>query len=316
MNRWGIVVFCWLMLGVSALSAETAELAAIIRVIGQDITFQRVNTQTELPLRAGSVSLFGIGDQIRTGENGRVLITLQEGYEILLLPNSEYAILDFALDEAGVVRFNARLSGIAIHNFMESADLLHYYLLGETFEITAATGDFAVWSVPNLGLQAVTNASGVVDINLEGGIQAAVTGGMGYAVSYSTEPILLAMPLHASQLVAQSVNCEGIVNTNSTEGLRLRIGAALDFLVVDSLEDNQVVSIAGTTENGLWYRIPFQTGFGWIYSSLIKADCEGLRRFPNLYGEAPEHIRGATPNELAMLSPFYGNPVTNRVFYR
>lgn len=316
MNKWGIVILCWLVLMVGTISAQPVKQAAIIRVIGQEIFFQRQNTTVEHPLRASAVALLGVGDRIRTGENGRVLISLQDQYAVLLLPNSEYTLLDFEYDDLGVMRVDARLSGIAIHNFEDSAQTLDYRLEAETFDVGASVGDFAVWSVPNLGLQAVTNALGEVDIYPEDDIHVTIGSGMGFAVSYSTEPVPLTLPLHASQLVAQSVKCDGIVNINTTEGLRLRAGAALDFLVVDALEDKQHVSITGTTENGLWYRIPFQTGFGWIYSSLIIADCEDLRRFPNLFGEAPERVRTVTPTELEMLTPFYGTPETNNVFYR
>lgn len=316
MNKWLIGVICSLLLGSAPLQAQPVELAAIIRVIGQNIVFQRENTQTELSLRPTSVALLGVGDTIRTGENGRVLIHLADGYEILLLPNSEYTLINFERNDFGVVQADAALVGIAVHNFTDTKERLQYQLQAETFEVSATAADFAVWAVPNLGLQAVTNALGEVEIYPEGETQVSITAETGFAVSYSTQPVSLNLPLHASQLVAQSVKCDGVVNINTTEGLRLRAGAALDFLVVDALEDKQHVSITGTTENGLWYRIPFQTGFGWIYSSLIIADCEGLRRFPNLYGEAPERVRGVTPTELEMLTPFYGIPETNNVFYR
>lgn len=310
MYKWAIGIVCWLLLSAGYSAAQADYLAAVIQVIGEEIYFQRAHTQTELPLPVGVRAPFGIDDRIRTGTNGRILISLTADHTILLLPNSEFTIMDFERRDTDSVQLRARLRGIAVHNFAGS---LQYQLDTESFSITGAAGNFAVWGG---GLQAVTSAIGQVRMEMEGDHQEVVSGGTGYALPFSQQPVELAPPLHAAQVVEKSTDCVGTVVTSDSQELRLRAGASLDYIIVAALQSGQQVRIAGVTENGLWYRIPFQTGFGWTYSRFVTADCQNLPRFPNLFGELPESIQGTTQAELRMLEPFYGTPLTNSVFYR
>lgn len=297
-----------------SVSAQSVELSAVIRVIGEDILFERNNTNAELPLSDGVIAPFGIGDRIRTEGNGRVLITIADDLQLLVLPNSEYQIVDLQQDEDNVIHLEARQSGIVLHDFNAPAGSFDYQLETEQFSITQAEGHFLVWNVSD-GLGAVTVASGEL-ILVADDVEHNLSENTGFSVSGADEVVAISEPLHASQVVGIAVNCEGVVNTGGSEGLRLRAGAALDYQVVDILRDGQAVQIVGTTENGLWYRLPFQTGFGWIFSSLIDAACGNLVQFPNLFDEAPERIIGTTEIEIELLMPFYGTPETNFVFYR
>lgn len=302
-----------LLIGFNFVPVQSNDLAAIVRVLAEDVWFVRANTDAQFHVSAGAVAPFGIGDTIVTGDDGRVLITLDDESQILLLPDSRYTILDFAETDAENIFFGGLLDGIAIHRFAESSSL-DYELESHHFLLDSSRGHFAVWSIAD-GLNAVTVASGEVEIQFENETQT-VTANQGFAVPYSEMAIALDAPLHASQVVGLAVNCNGTVSTNGSEGLRLRAGAALDYRVVDILQDGQSVRIVGTTDNNLWYRIPFQTGFGWIFSRLIDTDCDNLERFPNLVNEAPEQIRGVTELELEFLEAFYGTNETNTVFYR
>jgi uncharacterized protein YgiM (DUF1202 family) len=315
MNKWTIVLFCLLISGIGSSSAQSLQVSAVIHVIGEDIFFQRADTEAELSLGVGATALFGIGDRIRTGANGRVLISPTDEYSILLLPNSEYSIVNFLRDEHDKLAFDASLRGIAVHNFSAESRSLQYHLDGEAFDISDTKGQFAVWSVPD-GLQGVTMLSGELSIHPDNREPISLTSGMGYAFPYTDTPLALTMPFHAARVVDRSEGCRGTVVTGDTAGLRLREGAALDYNVVAVLQDGQEVRIVGQTENGLWYRIPFQTGFGWTYSGLIDANCEAIPQFPNLIGEEPEHIRAVTEIELSLLEAFYGTVVDNPVFYR
>lgn len=317
MLRRTLVLLTTLFALIMNISAQTAELSAVIEVIGKDIAFIRGNTTNELTLSARSIAPFGIGDRIRTGSNGRVLITISEGTQLLVLPNSEYEIVDLSQDDADVISLSARQTGIVLHDFNAPTDSFDYHLEAISFNVTQAYGHFLVWNVINgiNGLQAVTVASGEVTVVADN-VEHSLTENTGFSVSGADEVVAISTPLHASQVVGITVNCEGIVNTGVSEGLRLRAGAALDYQIVDILQDGQSVQIVGETENGLWYRLPFQTGFGWIYSSLIDAACGNLDQFPNLINETPERIIDATEIEVELLAPFYGTPESNFVFYR
>ena len=313
MTRHNWIGILLLVLSFNLISAQSNELSARLAIIADDVWFIRANTESEFPLSPGALAPFGIGDTIVTGENGRALIVPDENSQILLLPNSSYTIQEFTQADSAIVFFQGQLDGIAVHRIRETSSL-NYELETHNFILNATEGHFTVWSI-DAGLNAVTTASGEVTVQIDNRVQT-VSSNQGLATPYSEESISLEAPLHASQVVGLAVNCEGIVNTNGSEGLRLRAGAALDYIVVDVLEDGQAVEIVGTTDNALWYRIPFQTGFGWIYSSLIDADCEALEQFPDLVGEYPEQIQSVTETELELLEPFFGIPLTNSVFYR
>lgn len=316
MNRWsiGLLVFL-LIIPAGMIFAQGGQLSAAVTILSEELHFQRVDTDAELRLPAGASAPFGIGDRIRTGDNGRALVTINDDDQLLLLPNSELEVRLFERDDEGNVRFEAFLSGIAVHRLTSVASSTSFQLSTELFTITEAENQFAVWAVEG-GLQAVTSFDGEITFTLNDGESYTVPPESGFAFLYSNEAVELRFPLHASQVVAKSVDCPGIVSTNGSEGLRLRAGAALDYQVVDILQDGQQVTIVGTTENGKWYRIPFQTGFGWIFSSLIEANCDGLQTFPDLIGEEPESLSGATEQEVELLEAFYGTPQTNTTFYR
>lgn len=309
-----LILLISLFILIMNISAQSGELSAVVEVIGEDIFFQRSNTESEISLSAGAIAPFGIGDRIRTGSNGRVLITISEDAQLLILPNSEYEIVDLRQEDADLISLLARQSGIVLHDFNAPSASFDYHLEAVSFSISQAHGRFIVWNVTD-GLHAVTVASGEVSLVADD-VEHSLTENTGFSISGANDVVAISTPLHASQVVGITVNCEGIVNTGGSEGLRLRAGAALDYQIVDILQDGQSVQIVGTTENGLWYRLPFQTGFGWIYSSLIDAACGNLDQFPNLINEDPERIIDATETEIDLLTPFYGTPESNLVFYR
>lgn len=314
-----LIVMSSLLLSVMIVPAQDIQFAVSAQVIGEDsITFMRENAQNSLQLRAGAIFIFGIGDRITTGDNGRVIISLTENDHILLLPNSQYELRTYTQEADSNPQIESWLSGIAIHQFSATSDPLDYTLHTEqyTIQLTNDTEQsFTTWAVNN-GLSASTVSSGEITLHYEDNNSILLTDNSGFALPFSDEPVALETPLHASQVIALASNCEGIVTTNGSQGLRLRAGAALDYIVVDVLDDDEMVKIAGTTENGLWYRIPFQTGFGWMYSSLIEADCNNLPVFPNLVNEQPERIHRVSNIELSILEDFYGRPVTNPTFFR
>lgn len=298
-------------------SAQSTELSAVVMVISEPVLIQRAGTETELPLREGSIAPVGAGDHVRTGENGRLILMFLDTNPLYLLPSTHFELREFSSSEAGLFRVVGSLrEGIAIQQFKEDPQGWQYHLETSALTVIEPSSHFAVWAVTGR-LEAAISAAGELLIQKPDQadlIRVPPAAGLFATLSSESQPLL--SPYHAAQLLALSLNCRGVVSTGGGEGLRLRRGAALDYQIVDLLQDGQNVLITGITENGLWYRIPFQTGFGWIYSSLVRANCPTLPRFPNLVGESNEQIDGVTPVELEFLEPFYGLPRTNPVFYQ
>lgn len=300
----------------SAYAAHTDERSAVVNVIAPDAFVLRAGAINELPLRAGAVAPLGAGDRLRTGENGRVVITFDDANPLYLLPETAYTLERFRADDDGA-QVSGFLEGIAIQAFDDSlADAWTYALRTDALTITQPSALFAVWAVTDR-LEAVISGAGILQADVTDADEAVAVGPAdGIFPAVSADVVALQPPYHASQLLALAVDCRGTVFTGGSEGLRTRRGAALDYPIVDVLQDGQGAWIVGITENELWYRIPYQTGFGWLFRDFVQADCSDLPRFPNLVGEANEIISGVTERELDFLEPFYGRPAENTIFYR
>ncbi|NDJ61479.1 MAG: SH3 domain-containing protein [Chloroflexi bacterium] len=301
-------------LGLVITPARSQDLAAAVMVLADEVLVLRSGTREELALPPGAVAPIGPGDRVRTTGNGRAFVTFQQINRLLLLPDSTYELVVFAQTRNDEVILEGVLSGIAVQQFGDDPARWAYQLAAARHNVTAPSALFAVWAQPG-ELEAVISASGSLTVTTADEM-IAVPAGAGVATRYGSTPILLEPPLHAAQLVALAIDCQGVIATTDGLPLRLRQGAALDYPIVDGLESGAVVNIAGTTQNELWYRIPFQSGFGWLFRRFVAADCSRLPRFPDLVGEETEQIELVTEAELDLLAPFYGSPSTNPIFYR
>ncbi|MEM9954612.1 MAG: SH3 domain-containing protein [Chloroflexota bacterium] len=288
-------------------------LVSTITVIGEAITFQRANTTQEYSLSVNAIAPFGIGDTVRTGSNGRILIELSADASILLLPDSTFTIDDFRLDEDGITQFSGELQGIALHQ-LEQEELTYQLTAGDVSLTVSAPANFGAWN-SDTNFDTITVETGEVTVT-DGETDYTLLARDGISPQLDQDIIALDDLLHPVQISRQTALCDGVVSTNGGLGLRLRAGAALDYSVANILQDGDPVQIIGTTDNGLWYRIPSVTSYGWIFSNLIEATCEDLPTFEDLYRETPARINNVTELELDFLLPYYGSPEDNIGFYR
>lgn len=298
--------------------AQPAQLSAALTVIGEGVTIIRAGAVNPLPLREGAIAPFGVGDQVLTGINGRVWVTFPESDGLYLLPDSRYTLTAFEALDAGRFRLESELYGIAVQTFSSDPTDWDYALVTPALSVTQPSEHFIVWALPGR-FETVISAVGTATVQLtDESAEVLVPAQTGLMPMYSPDAIHLEPPYHAVQLLALAIDCVGTVTTGGSEGLRLRRGAALDYQVVGVLYDGQTVNVVGITENQRWYRIPYLTGFGWIYRELVTPtrDCPHLPLSPSLVGEANETVTGATALEVELLSPFYGTPSDNPLFYR
>ena len=314
-----IAISCLLILPIQAQSQDqsTQQLSAVVTVITEGVYVQRGGTAREFPLSEGSIFPLGINDHIRTDDNGRIFISFFDDNQLYMLPESTFVLHEFSTQSDETITLTGELNGIAIGQFIDNSALGAFNLITDGLTVTQPSALFAVWAVDDSQLQAAISAEG--DLGVEKSDQGDVLNipsESGILTYFDIDAVMLNPPFHPAQLLVRGIDCMGIVATGSNEGLRLRSGAALDYSVVDVFQERQEVSIVGTTENGLWYRVPFLTGFAWSFSNLIIADCEGLPRLPNLVRERNESIEEITDAELTLLTPFYGLPNDNPIFYQ
>lgn len=312
------ILFVLCMSVTSGAQAQTTALSAVITVLGEGVTLLRAGTVTPLPLRLGSIAPFGAGDQVITGINGRVLVTFPDVNSLYVLPDSRYTLTDFAALDEERFRLAGELYGIAIQVFEANPADWDYQLVTPGLTVVTPSEHFAVWALPGR-FQTVISAAGTataISENFPDGMD--ISAGFGWMPEHHEGVIALEPPYHAVAVLALAIDCRGVVSTGGSEGLRLRRGAALDYQIVGALKDGQAVNIVGITENRLWYRIPYLTGFGWLYSDLVETTeaCPNLPISPSLTGEANEIIAGVSGFEVSLLSPFYLTPRDNGLFYR
>ncbi|MCU0466550.1 MAG: SH3 domain-containing protein [Anaerolineae bacterium] len=318
-RRWLTLVGLMLALAVSLTAhAQPGELSAVVTVVGEGVMLLRAGASNPLPLRVGSVAPLGSGDQLATGVNGRAFVTFPEENRLYLLPDSRYTLQTFAALDGGRFELSASVEGIAIQTFTNAPDDWDYRLETAALTITQPSAHFAVWAIPDRLLETVISADGILTVETPNQPDSVtVSTGEGFFPAFAASVMAMEPPYHAVELLSLALDCDGVVSTGGSDGLRLRRGAALDYPVVGALRDGQSVTIVGTTENGLWFRIPYLTGFGWIFSNLVVTEsCGSLPVSPNLVGESNEEISGATAEELTLLEPFYGLPSANPLFYR
>jgi hypothetical protein len=318
-QRFKLVWFCVLCLTiVMGLGAQTTALSAAVTVLGDGVTLLRAGAVNPLSLRVGSTAPLGAGDQLTTGVDGRVLITFPEADGLYLLPDSRYMLTAFNRLDGERFQLEAELHGIAVQTFTSDPVDWDYALITPALTVTRPSEHFIVWAIPDR-FETVISAMGVATVQTETRPEGVdVPAQSGVMPMYNPEAIPLEAPYHAVELLALAINCVGTVETGGSDGLRLRRGAALDYQVVGILYDDQAAHVVGITQNGRWYRIPYLTGFGWIYRELVVTtrDCTDLPVSPSLVGEANETVFSASELEIELLSPFYGPPRDNPLFYR
>lgn len=319
LRRWVTVVGLVMALAVGlTVRAQPGELSAVVTVVGEGVTLLRAGASNPLPLRVGSVAPLGSGDQLTTEVNGRAFVTFPDENLLYLLPDSRYTLQTFAALDGGRFELSASVEGIAIQTFTSAPDDWDYRLETTALTVTQPSAHFAVWAIPDRLLETVISADGVLTVETPDqpdGVM--VSAGEGFFPAFAASVMAMEPPYHAVELLSLALDCDGVVSTGGSDGLRLRRGAALDYPIVGALRDGQAVTIVGTTENGLWFRIPYLTGFGWIFSNLVVTEsCGSLPVSPNLVGESNEEIIDVTEAEIALLEPFYGLPGANPLFYR
>lgn len=314
-HKWLWIVACLLLVQIPISTAQTSNLAATVNIIAEGVVFSRDNIEQTFMLPVGSVTPFGIGDSIETNTTGRAIITLSDGYSILLLPNSIYSVESFEETDPETLSFTGTLEGVAIHDFVEETTTFRYQLNTSEFDVASSSNiNFAVWASDNY-LQAVTVASGTITL-FSADDEFSVEATEGFAIPYSDEPVSLqSEPYHGVHAVRASVDCQGVINTTNPLGVRVRSGASQAYIATVVVLDGTPVDIVAIDEDARWYRVALFSEFGWVSTELVEAECEGLPELPFAFSEMPERFSAVTDSERPFLLPYYGDFFTNPNFY-
>ena len=84
--------------------------------------------------------------------------------------------------------------------------------------------------------------------------------------------------------------CVVQISTADDVRLNVRLGPGRDFPHIATIAADEIETFVGISASGVWYRIEFRGGWGWVLSTSATVDpaCNGLRRFPDSHG--PEDV--------------------------
>jgi hypothetical protein len=320
-TRWQLLacsLACSLMLVMlsdSTLAQETGNLAALLTIQYPDVSVRLVTTEQWLPLPQDAVAPLTVGDSVQTDEQGRALLTFDDAFEILLLPNSTLTLDKFYHETDGRLIFAATLEGHALHRSLVLPEHLVYALNAGEVTITQPAAQFGVWSsFEDATVVTVTEASAEVAAADE--FLTIETGQAFYMLDDAPEILPLTAPFNAARLIGETFGCPGSVDTGAADSLNVRVGPGLGYTIIGYIPNGGSVRVVGINENGSWLRVQKYSGFAWIDALAVTNQCEGLTVYPRLYTEMNAEAFAVLPAELELLVPFYDNPAENLWFYR
>lgn len=290
--------------------------AGTARVVHPGVTFTLVNTPRPLSLREDAVQGLTAGDVLTTDRTGRVLITFGDWLEILLLPSSTLTMLENRALGGGRYAVRVGLDGHTVQSWLPaSAAQASLEIETDLARVRAESGLLAVWSQLE-GSAVVTVAEGAAEVTTVVGTLPLRAGDGLFAdtVTARVEPFA-EPPYNGARAFGLLRGCDARVSVGG-ERLNIRAGTSVGYAVIGDLVDGARIRLLAITEDGLWYRIQRFSGFGWVLTSGVRADCPALPLYPNNYGEANLELFNYEPVEVALLTPFYGKPEDNLWLWR
>jgi len=274
-----------LVLTVVGLSANAqGELAATLEVLDDGVEVRRVNTEQWIPVSIEAI--VGVGDQIRTNDDGRArIIFFADGTDTELLPNTEYQIDRFEGDDDSFNLSVTVLAGQTLQRVNRILDADSSYDVNTPgMDMVARGTAFAVRVEPN-GRAAMLVTEGIVGASADDS-EASVDPGFGIRSEEGSALSDVVRADHFGQLDAALDGCSASVTTPDDVLINVRLGAGLDYQRIGGIAADEIDIFVGASEDGSWYRINFDGGFGWILSSTAEVigACDGLRQFPANHG--------------------------------
>jgi hypothetical protein len=279
------IFFAWacVLLAVPAL-AQT-DRAAVMVVDAEPVEMQRAGTEQWLPVTVEAI--VGVGDQIRTGENGQATITfLGTGAETTLEPNTTYQIDEFTGSDE---QFSISVSVIVGQTRQRLERALD---AGSSYDVTtpgatlSARGTVFRVRVEPAGRAAMLVSEGVVAAAAEDEREDVPAS---FGVRSQDDGTTLSDIVRAdtfAELDSALDGCAVSITTPDDVRLNVRLGPGTEFERVGTIAAEDIAIVKGTVEGSAWYRIDFRGGFGWVLASsaAIEGQCAGLRQFDADHG--------------------------------
>jgi uncharacterized protein YraI len=325
-----------LSLTVRVAAQDAAPLAAVLTISYDGVEVRRANTDDWFSMRAGAQMAFGIGDSLRTDLSGRALVAF-DGARALVLPASIYTIRDYQPN--GMI--DVEVGGRTVHEIAEDGIVYRVFEpLTPGFSVRAdsralfATQARPFRSIPlleplNRGRPSVIAVAAAAErpLQIMTFDMVETTFGAGEGVfspifNPPSPPQRLPGLLHfvEIEILNTPVSCSAVARPTVAQRLVARIGPAEQYRSIGGVDFGEPLRIVGRTEDGRRYRIAYYSAYAWVVADGVVLDpaCDpsALAEFPYSMIELPLGVIAVTPEEFALLQPFYGTPTDDPWFYR
>ena len=261
------------------------ELAATLEVLSSGVEVQRVNTANYIPITVEAI--VGVGDTIRTDETGSARITFfADGTDVTLETNTEYRIVEFQADDEDFYLTLEVLAGQTTHRLNRALGANSKYDVETPGMTLAARGTVFAIRVEETGRSGMLVFEGDVDAGAEDTVADVPVGfGVRSEVGHTVSDVVRATTF--AELDAALDGCAISIATVDDVSLNVRLGPSIDKELVGYVVADDINIVLGTSEDGNWYRLLFNEGYGWILSNTATIDpsCAGLRSFENTHTE-------------------------------
>ena len=312
--------FWWWLLLLSMITpayAQPADLPLVLDVVYAQVELQRENTDQWQSLQPGATMPTGTGDRLRTDENGRALLTFPAiDATILILPNTEFVITAAATGPTFAANV---VDGDVIHRTAHPNASQTYIISGRQTRVQVASAPAHLLVSQRQGADTVLVHTGAVTLAATTGTLTLTDSEAFYAnATQTTIYDDLQAPVSPAAVVGRVNGCAGNIRTETGRNLNARIGPGIRNLQLGQFPDGAAVQVMGVVAAGGWYRVQFRSGFGWVERlalSITDPGCD-IPTLPNTAFDLPSTIFDVTAREQTLLSPFYGTPTDDPIFYQ
>jgi hypothetical protein len=290
----GGIVLCSFVILVLRVTAQE-QLAATLEVLEATVEVKRVNTANWLQVNVEAI--VGVGDEIRTGAEGRARVTFfADGTDTELEPNTIYRIDQFT---GNADEFQITASVLAGQTLQRLGRLLSgnskYEIQTPAMTLGARGTQFAL-RVEETGRSAmIVYESRVVAVDVERG-EATVESGFGVRAATKEKLSDVVKATTFAELDAALDGCLAQLKGLDDMSFNVRLSPNRESPRVGTLNPDEITTLMGRNESGNWYRVTFEGGFGWLLATQVDLDtnCAGLRVFPDAHAEDPRRIGADT----------------------
>lgn len=299
------------------LHEDSASSAAALEVTFAGLEFRRVNTQSWIPLRVGSTMPIGAGDQFRTNEHGRAILSFGGNKtQALVMPSSHVLLDNFLMEDAFSLDLTV-MTGRVIFTVDTTVNITEFRVAAGDTTISEPSANFGV-QVDNV-LDVVSLISAEGDLGVMVGdemLTIPAEHGLRVRADQQLDPITaLNFPYNFAKLDGVLDGCPATINTNGEISLNVRIGSNIEYDTLGSVPHNTPVYLMATSPNGERYRIQFFSGFGWVLATGVTSTCVDLPVIPYGTPETVLQVERTRRDEIEFLYPFFGDPRQNVIFY-